>query len=521
MNRSDAELVQAARAGDSAAFGEIYERYGDRIYSFCAARLRNRDDAADCTQDTFVRAATRLGQLRDPSRLRPWLFAIARNTMVDLARRRSRTTPTDELHDMASDAPGPDAVAGRTAAAELIWSTAAALQDRDQDLLRLQLQEGLAGDDLADVMGVSRSHLDVMQNRLRQRISKAAGSLLVARHGRDDCVELRGLLADWDGRFTLAVRSKVTRHVESCEVCDRRRGVLTAPANHLGAIPLLAAPIALRARTAAAVEQAVGAPVASGGGGGGTETGDGMSGWRWRDDGFPEARDLRPRLRRLAIASAVCAAVALIVGAAVLAAQSGGGSVVVEVEAAPSVAPATEPDPTATEAAAAAPDPSAAAEAPTDGPAVAPAVPPTPEPPTPVPPTPVPPTPAPPTPTPVPPTPTPMPPTPVPPAPPTILRSAVTPPTVMTDSGRCSITTARASVVVADDSAITGATATWTPPGGAPQQASMTPAGNDSYVATVGPFAEPGTVTVTMAVTNELGGSATAAESLGVVECGG
>ena len=76
---TDAALVEAARAGDRNAFAAIYERYGDRIYTTCVHLLRDRDEGADCAGDVFLLAAERLHQLRDPSRVRPWLYAIARH----------------------------------------------------------------------------------------------------------------------------------------------------------------------------------------------------------------------------------------------------------------------------------------------------------------------------------------------------------------------------------------------------------------------------------------------------------
>src|SRR5215208_3018244 len=69
--RDDAELVRPATAGDRGAFAAIYDRYADRLHDFCWSVLRDRDEAADATQDAFLVAAERLGQLRDPERLRP------------------------------------------------------------------------------------------------------------------------------------------------------------------------------------------------------------------------------------------------------------------------------------------------------------------------------------------------------------------------------------------------------------------------------------------------------------------
>ena len=66
--RSDAELVDAFREGEGDAFGELYDRYADRIQTFAQARLRDEADATEAVHDTFVRVNRRLVQLREPDR---------------------------------------------------------------------------------------------------------------------------------------------------------------------------------------------------------------------------------------------------------------------------------------------------------------------------------------------------------------------------------------------------------------------------------------------------------------------
>ena len=93
---TDAELVRRYLAGDQRALGDIYERYGDRVYDMCFAMLRSADDAADAYQDTFLTAADKLGQLRDTERLRSWLYSVARNQCR--ARLRAACLPRCRAH---------------------------------------------------------------------------------------------------------------------------------------------------------------------------------------------------------------------------------------------------------------------------------------------------------------------------------------------------------------------------------------------------------------------------------------
>ena len=75
----DPEVVAAIVAGDPAGLAEAYDRYAMPLYSYCRSMLHEPADAADAVQDTFLVATTKLRGLRDPSKLRPWLYAVARN----------------------------------------------------------------------------------------------------------------------------------------------------------------------------------------------------------------------------------------------------------------------------------------------------------------------------------------------------------------------------------------------------------------------------------------------------------
>ena len=80
----DVELVQRFNGGDDSAFSEIVSRHSARVFSAAMALLRNRADAEEITQDTFIRAHRGLAQFRGDSSLATWLHRIA----VNLARNR-------------------------------------------------------------------------------------------------------------------------------------------------------------------------------------------------------------------------------------------------------------------------------------------------------------------------------------------------------------------------------------------------------------------------------------------------
>lgn len=251
--RTDTELVAGVLAGDRDAFAAVYDRYADRLHDFCWSVLRDRDEAADAVQDTFVLAAQRLAQLNDPERLRPWLYAVARSVALRRVRARRRVV-LDEVGDMADTDPGPHRAAEQESLRELVWTAAGGLSERDRALLDLHLRQGLEGAELGEAMGVSTNHAYVLLTRLRDQVERSLGALLIARLGREDCTELDTLLSGWDGKFSPIMRKRVARHVDSCDVCSERRRIAVSPWALLAGVPLLPAPLFLKDRVMAEVQ---------------------------------------------------------------------------------------------------------------------------------------------------------------------------------------------------------------------------------------------------------------------------
>ena len=254
---TDAALVSGHLAGDQAALAGIYDRYADTLYDTAAAMLRSRDDAADVLQDTILIAAERLGQLRDPDRLKPWLFAILRNEVYRRSRNLKRTVVTDfsggedgidvadNRHPGTDDAVA-DAMAGDDFAA-MLRCAAAGLDERDQLVLELSVRQGLDGQDLADALGVSANQSYTLVHRMRERVERSLGAYAIARAGRKDCDDLDAILARWDGEFTVLIRKRVGRHIDKCSTCSTNRTKVAPLALFAGA-PALAAPPQLRSQ---------------------------------------------------------------------------------------------------------------------------------------------------------------------------------------------------------------------------------------------------------------------------------
>lgn len=251
----DGALARAAAGGDKAAFAAIYDRYADRLHDFCVGMLRDRDAAADCVQDVFVTAATRLVQLREPDRLRSWLYAIARNEALARIRARKREQPSEELPDMPSGDADLATLAARNELADLIHAASGGLTDRDRTVLELAYRRRLDGPELADALGVTPRNANTLVERMRDTIARSLGALLVSRRAKADpdrCPELAAILDGWDGQLTVLVRKRVARHIDDCSICEEDRARMVNSAVLLGSAPaLIPAPKWLRDQTLA------------------------------------------------------------------------------------------------------------------------------------------------------------------------------------------------------------------------------------------------------------------------------
>jgi RNA polymerase sigma factor (sigma-70 family) len=251
----DRDVVAAIVAGDPAGLAEAYDRYAAPLYTYCRTMLREPADAADAVQDTFVIAASRLSGLRDPERLRSWLYAVARNECHRRLRSRSEQAPLEEAPDVTDEAADVSAGTERAVLRALVRDATNGLGPAEREVVELQLHQGLASGEVASVLGISRNHAHALLSRARDQLETALGVLLVARSGRRDCPVLDPLLKDWDGRLTVLLRKRINRHIGRCPVCSERQRRETAPAMFLGAVPIAALPLATAALPAGLRDQ--------------------------------------------------------------------------------------------------------------------------------------------------------------------------------------------------------------------------------------------------------------------------
>ncbi len=173
------ELVQRARKGDSSAFGAIYQKHVDRVYSYVAFRVGDTALAEDITQDVFLQALQALHAFDWRGSLAPWLLSIARNAVIDHWRRAGRRPERPEswlsnaeeeveggLLDRAQSSAAAAALAGAEMAIDrrMLLAATGHLTELQQQVLAFRFAAELSIEETARVMGKSEGAVKNLQH---------------------------------------------------------------------------------------------------------------------------------------------------------------------------------------------------------------------------------------------------------------------------------------------------------------------------------------------------------------------
>lgn len=194
MNRptrsdSDADLVKRVLAGDREAYAQIVERYQTQLFRYALRFMKNKEEASDQVQETFVKAFRNLAKFDTRRPLAPWLYRIARNNCLDSLRRRGADPVTTESQ-MGSDDPDDNvspldravaegvegdpagAVEGKQTSAQ-IREHVQALDKKYREVIELYHFEGLTYEEIAEVLGTPLGTVMTRLHRARKKLAEA------------------------------------------------------------------------------------------------------------------------------------------------------------------------------------------------------------------------------------------------------------------------------------------------------------------------------------------------------------
>jgi RNA polymerase sigma-70 factor (ECF subfamily) len=180
----DAQLVQAALAGDRDAFGDLVTRYQDRLFNSLVRMIGSHEDAADAAQDAFLQAYTKLDSFRGDSKFYTWLYRIAMNVALSRRRRRRTMASIDHAKEAIGNEPldsgeSPEEVVISQENIEHVRVGLDQLADEHRQVLVLREIEGFSYEEIADVLsiplGTVRSRIFRARDELRTRLKGVLG----------------------------------------------------------------------------------------------------------------------------------------------------------------------------------------------------------------------------------------------------------------------------------------------------------------------------------------------------------
>jgi RNA polymerase sigma factor (sigma-70 family) len=278
--RDDRELATLAIAGDGDAFALLYDRHERRVFGFCLRMLGNPDEAADATQETFIRLLGRLPALqgRDVNFI-AYALTTARNACYDTIAARRRVEPVAEqldrsMSEMSSPIgqPGtelsdvtrdPERAALLAAAREDVRAANARLPERQREVLALRELEQLSYEQIGEIVGLNENAVAQLISRARIRLRDLirGDALESIASSSPDCERALPLLArrQDDQRSGAEELDWLRMHMTDCDTCRSRRAAMEeAGASYRALGPIV--PLAwLRHTTIARAAQLVGA----------------------------------------------------------------------------------------------------------------------------------------------------------------------------------------------------------------------------------------------------------------------
>ena len=178
MAAEETQLIRLARAGDRDAFAQLLERYEKPVYHQALRMVGHSEDAADLTQEVFLKVWQGLPGFQGDSAFSTWLYRLTSNACIDFLRREKRRRGTLSLDDQELDlsaqlsdpAPAPQQALEQRELQRALEAGLAQLSDEHRQVLVLRELNGLSYEEIAQALGLS-------PGTVKSRIARARLSL--------------------------------------------------------------------------------------------------------------------------------------------------------------------------------------------------------------------------------------------------------------------------------------------------------------------------------------------------------
>jgi len=169
---SDNQLIQLVKSGNQQAYTKLVLNHQDKTYSVCLSILKNKFEAQEAAQDTFIKVFKSIASFNEGSKLSSWIYKIAYRTSLDYIRKRKITADIDDLGNLlpANEESAQENMEHK----ELSQGLRGALEHLPADergLIRMFYLEEFNIKELEEITGLSNSNIKVKLFRARKKLS--------------------------------------------------------------------------------------------------------------------------------------------------------------------------------------------------------------------------------------------------------------------------------------------------------------------------------------------------------------
>ena len=176
----EAAVIQAVLDGDINAYELLVKEYEKNVYNLALRMVGNSEDAADMSQEAFIKAYNSLTSFRGDSKFSVWLYRIVSNVCLDYLRSRGRrqtvslSTENDDGEDVeidiADETQSPERLLDRRLTRDAVRRGLAALPPEHRQILLLREIQGLSYDEIADALGIEDGTVKSRIFRARKKL---------------------------------------------------------------------------------------------------------------------------------------------------------------------------------------------------------------------------------------------------------------------------------------------------------------------------------------------------------------
>jgi RNA polymerase sigma factor (sigma-70 family) len=179
MQMEELQIIERVQRGDTNAFSCLVTKYQDVVFSIALKVLKNRNDAEEMAQETFIKAYRSISTFRGKSKFSTWLFSIAYNTCISSVRKKKfPATSIDlvRLNDEEDD--WDDLELTEEERSKMLEMSLKKLPEDDYTLIILYYYEEQSIEDVSRIVGLSESNVKVKLHRARKKLYMIMSDLM-------------------------------------------------------------------------------------------------------------------------------------------------------------------------------------------------------------------------------------------------------------------------------------------------------------------------------------------------------